>query len=243
VSYLQTSTANPYGHRPWSTRLYTSFDDFAYLKQPQNRILREPAEMQPRIYKPPEMAGLGDCPTTVLVTGAGRVCGVRRRPGRGRGLGALTAAPARTQIFYGPPSVRPISRGPIIYDGGPIFSYPIPGAPPAYPFPGPMPVAPPVILPPPIVPPPPTPVASGPDGTVWALPGTPATPGSPYMPAPPGQLPAPGTPITPDMTAAVPGPTFTDWFQSSTWIPGLRNGYVAIGAIAAFYFMGQKRGR
>jgi hypothetical protein len=231
--YLQTSTNNPYGHRPWQTRLDTGFDNFSYLKQPQNTILREDLTMRPEIYKPPELNpnGLG---SVTVVTGSGRVVSRGRR--RRQLLGAL---PAMVDGGFGFPSVRPIAR-PIFLGPpmpGPAQTFTPPFAP--TPLPYPVPVSP-VIYPPTIVPPVPTPVAGGPGGTVWALPGTPATPGSPYMPATPAELPAPG--IAPGATAAVSGGSFMDWFNSSTWFAGIPNGYVAIGAAGALWLVMRKRG-
>jgi len=243
--YLQTSTNNPYGHRPWQTRLDTGFDNFSYLKQPQNTILREDLTMRPEIYKPPELNpnGLG---AVTVVTGSGRVVSRGRR--RRQLLGAI---PAMVDGGFGFPSVRPIARP--IYLGPPMPAPAQTFTPPFVPAPLPSPIygctatlnAPcqpfgPPIYPPTIVPPVPTPVASGPGGTVWALPGTPATPGSPYMPATPGELPAPG--ISPGDTAAVSSGSFMDWFNSSTWFAGIPNGYVAIGAAGALWLVMKKRG-
>jgi len=67
--YVRSSTENPYGHTPWQTALYTTFGDFAWLKQPQNTVVREPADIAPRIRKPPELAGV------TIVGGSGRVLG------------------------------------------------------------------------------------------------------------------------------------------------------------------------
>jgi len=212
--YLQTSTANPYGHRPWATRLYTTFDDFAYLKQPQNTILREPAAMKPQIYKPPELAGLG-----AVVTG-------RRRRGM---LGAMPAA-IDSVFFRRPmPGPMPVRAFPLpIYATMPpvVPQTPAPTLPPA-------PFTPWTVLPPTLVPPVPTPVASGPAGTIFSLPGTVPDPGSPFdqtaAPAPPSAAPA--------------ASALADWFNAQTWVAGIPNGYVALGAAAALYFMAKKRGR
>jgi hypothetical protein len=77
--YLQTSTDNPYGHRPWATRLATGFENYAFLKQPQNTIIREDVNMRPEIYRPPELKrpapGLGAYP---------------RRRMRGMGIAAVS---------------------------------------------------------------------------------------------------------------------------------------------------------
>lgn len=231
--YLQTSTNNPYGHRPWQTRLDTGFDNFSYLKQPQNTILREDPTMRPEIYKPPELnlSGLGA--TVTVVSGSGRVISRGRR--RRQLLGAIAMVNGGGIVKYpGPGSVHPIYLGPPM--PGPAQTYP-PFVP--TPLPYPVPISP-VVYPPTIVPPVPTPVAGGPAGTVWALPGTPATPGSPYMPATPGELPAPG--IAPGATAAVSSGSFMDWFNSSTWFAGIPNGYVAIGAAGALWLVMRKRG-
>lgn len=241
MSYLQTSTENPYGHRPWQTRLYTGFANYSYLKQPQNSIVRGDSTMRPEIYKPPELPPPGVGAVTV-VTGSGRVIARARR--RRQLLGALPT-------YSGLPVSQMIRIGPIV-DGGPpmpgppaVFRYPYPtGSPPTVPAPLPSPVPiNPIMYPPTIVPPVPTPVVSAPDGTVWMLPGTPATPGSPYMPAPPSQLQAPG--VAPGTTAAVPTTpgSFMDWFTSQTLISGIPNGYLAAGAVFAIYFMGKRRGR
>lgn len=82
--FVRTTTANPYGHRPWQTRLYTTFEKYAWLKQPQNWILREPRAMQPRIYKPPEMSGMG-----------------------------MTIYPARDGWNFGLPDARPLPYSPV----------------------------------------------------------------------------------------------------------------------------------
>jgi hypothetical protein len=261
--YLQSSTANPYGHRPWATRLYTSFDDFSYLKQPQNLVLKGNLEMRPEIYRPPEMQGLGD----FFVFGSGRMMRSRRRSLRG--LGMIGPIP-----IWRPPGVAPIVVG-VMSNGvrGGLHTPPSPitsGTPGAPSFQGcsallriartcapgtapgmdqcgptglcvPAPVR---IYPPPMVPPVPTPVASGPGGTVWSLPGTPATPGSPYMPAPPSDLPVPGTPITPTATATVPGPaSLADWFNADSIIAGWKNGYLLIGGGIGAWLLMRKRGR
>lgn len=89
--YVQSSTANPYGHTPWQTALYTTFGDFAWLKQPQNAIVREPAGIAPRIRKPPELAGV------TIVGGSGRVLGTLGSQMR---LG-LDMTPAEASRFSG----------------------------------------------------------------------------------------------------------------------------------------------
>jgi hypothetical protein len=257
VSYLQTSTNNPYGHRPWATRLYTTFDDFAYLKQPQNLVIKGDQAMRPEIYRPPEMAGLG-----AVVTGSGRVI---RRARRGmRGLGAIIQSDPFALAFPSIPKSQIIVRGPMFL--GPPTPAPMPvRLPPIYACPAglnapcmgpgatsggsvtplvPPQPGPPFIYPPTIVPPVPQPVTSGPGGTVYALPGTLAVPGSPYMPAPPSELPAPGVPVTAAAgaaAAATPAPgSFSDWFNSSTWIAGIPNGYVALGGVAAIFLISRK---
>lgn len=239
MSYLQTSTENPYGHRPWQTRLYTGFANYSYLKQPQHKIIRGDQTMRPEIYKPPELppAGVG---AVTVVTGSGRVVARTRR--RRQLLGALPMYSGTSQMIR----IGPIADGGFPMPGPmPVLRYPYPtGSPPVVPapLPSPVPISP-IMYPPTIVPPVPVPVASAPDGTVWMLPGTPATPGSPYMPAPPSQLQAPG--VAPGTTTAVsttPG-SFMDWFTSQTLISGIPNGYLAAGAVFAIYFMGKRRGR
>lgn len=236
MPYQQTTTANPYGFRPWRTRLYTTFDDFSFLKQPQNTIIREPVAMKPQIYKPPEMKGLGD----VLVTGSGRVVRGRRRSLRGLGV-IINADPSelafpRYSYPISPIIMRgPISTGPVM--PGPMPVLQLPPNPPAWNPPPPVPV----ILPPGIVPPPPTVVSKMPGGTVYSLPGAAGVPGSPFPPPSPSELPAPGAPITPDTTVATGG-SLAEWFNSQTWISGIPNGFVALGGVAALWYLG-KRGR
>lgn len=226
--YLQTSTANPYGHRPWATRLYTGFENYSFLKQPQNTIIREDVNMRPEIYRPPEMkpaAALGDM---TIVGGSGRI--LRRARARRRGtLGLLPAM----QDFYGARS-NIVMRGPMTYTP--------PGS-----------VPPPIrILPPPIVPPVPQIVYAGPGGNVYALPGNASTPGSPFAPAPASELPLPAGAIqltTPAAAAAAtdaaatPAPTssFSAWFNSQDYIAGVANGYVAIGGALAVYLFTKKK--
>jgi hypothetical protein len=89
AQYLQASTENPYGHRPWATRLYTGFDDFAYIKHPQNTVTREDPSLRPEIVAPPEFAMLGA--ETFVVNAAGRQMSPRRR-----GLGMLPAQLVRS---------------------------------------------------------------------------------------------------------------------------------------------------
>lgn len=237
-AYLQTSTANPYGHRPWATRLYTSFDDYSYLKQPQNLILRENQDMRPEIYAPPDLRGMG----AIVVSGSGRVLGRSRRRGM-RGLGIVYAdgfanfpTPYHGPVFPGPMPVRPM---PPIIVVGPVTSGPSSA---------PTPVLPPPVLPPTIVPPVPSPVTSGPGGTVYALPGDASTPGSPFTPAPPSEL-GPGTPTTLPAGAAAASTTppfdFSGWFNSETIIAGWPNGYVAIAGAGVLWLLTRtgKRGR
>lgn len=263
--YLQTSTGNPYGHRPWQTRLYTGFEDFGFLKQPQNTILREDFSIRPRIYKPPEMAGLGN---VTLVTGAGRIFKPSRKGGsntssRMHGLGVamydgmnpifdsvfrrglpprVVAAPIVStappiapvsQIRYAPLPIQTV--GPILPGPMPIYRPPVP------------PIA---ILPPSLMPPVPSPVASGPGGTIYALPGDATSPGSPFSPPPAGQLfPTGSVPVGQDAAAAAAVAASTPassgalatWFNSSTWISGVPNGYVAIGIAGALYLFTKKK--
>lgn len=236
MPYQQTTTANPYGFRPWRTRLYTTFDDFSFLKQPQNTILRGDQTMRPEIYKPPEMRGLGE----ILVTGSGRVVSGRRRSLRG--LGAIAYpnyfSTMLPRVFPPMPGPMPVLRSPIIVRG-PISTAPNP---PVYQLPPNPPPPVPTILPPSIVPPPPTIVSSSPDGTVYSLPGAAGVPGSPFPPPAPGELPAPGAPVTSSTTVATGG-SLADWFNSQTWIAGIPNGYLAIAGVGALYFLSKRRGR
>ncbi len=266
--YLQTSTANPYGHRPWATAIYTGFENYAFLKQPQNTIIREDVNMRPEIYRPPELkkpAGLGN---VTVVTGSGRV--VRRA--RRTTLGAMS--PVFDSIFQRglPPRVAPpVSQ--LVRAGA--FTYPPPV------FPGPMPVfqpiceraapmpgcnviaaptaadpcgvkmtcSPPIaILPPSIVPVPPKVISSGPGGTVYALPGDATTPGSAFAPADPSQvsLPPSAVPLSTSSAAAaaetaVNSSSFSDWFNAKTLISSVPNGYLAIGGALALYMFSKKK--
>lgn len=243
--YLQTSTANPYGFRPWGTRLYTSFDEYAYLKQPQNTIIRGDQSMRPEIYKPPELAGLGAHEGVTVVSGSGRVMGRTRRRHL-HGLGAIIM-----QTNGGGGIVR--------YGGYPGITFPRPLPPIVAPnviapqaiAPVPQPAPPPLtIYPPPSVPPVPQLYTSGPGGVVYALPGNATTPGSPFFPPAPGELPGapsgsgvPVSAVTGAAAAAIsPGGSFSDWFNSSTFIAGWPNGYLAIGAIGLFLLL-RKKGR
>jgi hypothetical protein len=201
--YLQTSTNNPYGHRPWATRIYTGFENYGFLKQPQNTILREDLNMRPEIYKPPEAKPRG-------------MGGMIRR----RTLGFIMSPPARY------PGVRAVGPLPVNFlrMAPPQNGTPIP--------------APSVIYPPSIVPPVATIVSSSPDGVVYALPGSTVVPGSPYMPPAPGELTVP----SPAPAAAT---SFSDWFNAQTYVSGLPNGYLAIGAVAIVFLFTQagKKGR
>jgi len=203
--YLQASTLNPAGHRPWKTALYTGFEDYAFLKQPQNTIVREAPSLRPEIYRPPEMKQSPGLGAVTLVTGSGRV--LRRRP---RTLGAMM----------------------FVTGGGPQISSPIL-------YRGPMTYIPPTILPPPSVPPVPTAVSSAPGGTIFALPGDATTPDSPFTPPSPAEL---GVPQPPPAPAAAPAASsLSAWFNSSTWISGVPNGYVALGIAGAIFLFGKKR--
>lgn len=224
-SYLQTSTSNPYGHRPWATALYTGFENYAFLKQPQNTILRGDPNMRPDIYKPPEMkSGLG---AVTIVGGSGKVLSRSRR----RGLGLVTPilvgdGPASQMMRSGIFSTAPV------YRPAPISVAPMP--------------KPITILPPSIVPPVPQPVYSGPGGTVYALPGDATTPGSPFAPPPQSQLLPEAVPLTPATAAAAvtPPPTtssFSDWFNSATLVSSIPNGYLAIGGALAIYLFSKKK--
>lgn len=221
--YLQTSTENPYGHRPWATRLYTGFENFAFAKQPQNAIIREDVNMRPEIYRPPEMKpGLGE---VTIVGGSGRIL----RRARRRTLGAVTVPTFWQRIFPSSvsPIVRPISTGPVLPGPMPVW-YPAP--------PRPMPISI-TILPPPLVPPVPQPIASGPGGTIVALPGSAPAPGSPFAPS---QLLPGAVPISAAAADAASTPTassLSDWFNAQTWIAGIPNGYVAIGVGGVVLYM------
>lgn len=280
--YLQTSTANPYGHRPWATRIYTGFESYAFLKQPQNAIIREDVNMRPEIYRPPEMKSAATLGDMTIVGGSGRIL---RRARRSRGLGLIPAMVDRSMMM---PRSNIIVRGPIS-NGGPVLPGPMPvwsPAPPAVFNPPPVKVtipfrpiceyaAPPPgcnyipaasssdpcgrtmscsppfqILPPPIVPPPPQIVGSGPGGTIYALPGDATTPGSPFAPASPAQLPLPAGAIAASAsdaaaaaatTPAVSASSFADWFNAQTLISGVANGYIAIGGALAVYFFAKKK--
>lgn len=268
--YLQTSTGNPYGHRPWATRLYTGFENYAFLKQPQNTIIREDVNMRPEIYRPPELkAGLGDA---TLVGGSGRIL----RRGRRGTLGAVMIGNGAARgnildlVFRRTVPVPPVSQirvvGPI--STGPVFPAPMPkwtplpptfepicehAAPPdnctyiaaasaANPCGVTMKCQPPItILPPPMVPPVPRPVAKDPSGTVYALPGDATTPGSPFAPPSPGQLgPAGAVPISP-AAPAVSASSLADWFNAQSLISGVPNGYVAVGGALALYMFSKKK--
>ena len=253
--YLQTSTANPYGRRPWATSLYTGFENYAFLKQPQNTIIRGDVNMRPDIYRPPEMKpGLG---SMTLVSGSGRVM----RRSRARGLGLIAIAnvgdgPAsqlmRSGGFtYGDGSTAPVPIFRAVPTLPPVISSPIISAPrvviaPPPPPPPPTPIS---ILPPSIVPPVPQPVYSGPAGTVYALPGNATTPGSPFAPAPQSQLLPEAVPLNVNTAAAAVAAStpaastssFSDWFNSATLISQIPNGYLAIGGVLAIYLFSKKR--
>ncbi len=219
--YLQSSTENPYGHRPWATRLHTGFENYGFLKQPQNTILREDLAMRPEIYKPPELksAGLGD---VTIVGGSGRIL---RRARRRTTLGAIP------RYVDGDRVSEMIVRGPVLY--GPTE------APAVWNPPAPL-----TILPPSMVPPPPQLVASGPAGVVYALPGNATTPGSPFMPPAPGELPMPSGSVPVSSTApaaTAPTRTFSDWFNATDYVASVPNGYLALGGAAAVYFISRKK--
>lgn len=254
--YLQTSTSNPYGHRPWATRLYTGFENYGFLKQPQNTILRGDPAMRPEIYKPPELKpdGLGD---VTIVGGSGKIL----RRGRQRTLGLILANGGSTLlrspivpvyerpapiVYMRPPAPTPIAA-PL-----PIRALPTPPAPiPITPIPIVKPLPPITIYPPSLVPPPPTVVSSGPGGIVYALPGDATTPGSPFAPPPPGQLPMPSgsvpvsssaaAAVASDPTIAAPSRSFSDWFNATDYFSSVPNGYLAIGAGVAVYFFAKKK--
>lgn len=254
--YLQTSTNNPYGRRPWATRLYTGFEDYGFLKQPQNTILREDLSMRPEIYRPPEMKpanGLGD---VTIVGGSGRILRRARRRGVA-GLGMLMArdgsGPVSAFDFlyrqpriaapiaapnYVPPMAAPISQVRILGPMSPTTSMPPPILPPSLP--------PITILPPSLMPPVPRPVATGPGGTVYKLPGDATTPGSPFAPPDPGQFaPTGSVPVSSSAAAAAAATpsvsSLSDWFNSESWISGVPNGYVAIGIAGAIFLFSKKK--
>lgn len=223
--YAQTSTANPYGHRPWATSLYTNFENYAFLKQPQNAILREDLTMRPEIYRPPEMK-LGDM---TLVGGSGRIL----RRGRHRGLGFLMSPTNR--MFMSPPASYMIRMAPPQNGAPPIRAYgwgatpigpgPLPYKPPV--AIGPAPYIPPTILPPSMVPPP---VAQG-----AALPI-----GSPLPPPTPSPAPSPVSP-TAAPTAAGISQWLSNLFSTSTWIAGIPDGYVALGVIGGIFLLSRDK--
>jgi hypothetical protein len=240
TQYLQTSTANPYGHRPWVTRLYTGFENYAFLKQPQNRIIREDVNMRPEIYRPPEMKPESALGAVTVVSSSGRVLQRRRTLGmlrplfNGNGGGSVMPGPARTAA---PPPGCAYSYGTLVCGGA------SPSSPPP----------PPVILPPSMVPPVPQPIVSGPGGTIYALPGDATTPGSPF--APPGAyeyLPAGGIPLPTSaaaaaattaaaIPAAAPTSAFSDWFNAQDYIAGIPNGYVGLGVVLAVYMFSKRK--
>jgi hypothetical protein len=225
--YLQSSTANPYGHRPWATRLYTGFENYSFLKQPQNTILREDPAMRPELYKPPELkSGLGD---VTIVGGSGKIL---RRARRRKTLGALP-------MMYDGARSQMIVRGPFT-NGGAVSLQPTTLPPPIIWNPP----APLTILPPSMVPPPPQLVSSGPDGTIYALPGNATTPGSPFMAPAPGELPTPAgsVPVTTAPAAATaPTRSFSDWFNATDYVASVPNGYLALGGVAVLYFFSRKK--
>jgi len=248
--YLQTSTGNPYGHRPWATRLYTGFENYGFLKQPQNTIIREDVNMRPEIYRPPEMKAAAGLGSVTLVGGSGRI--LRRASRRRTMLGAVAPGPAMSLIWRG--GVRPITYDPAncaqfasLPPAG-CFDSPAPTA--AYPCATKRICAPPPfqILPPSMVPPPPQPIVSGPGGIVYALPGDATTPGTPFAPAdsslPPGAVPV-SSPAAAAAAAATPPPvsvaSLSDWFNAQTWIAGVPNGYVALGGAFAIYLFSKKK--
>jgi hypothetical protein len=244
-AYLQTSTANPYGHRPWVTRLYTTFDDYSYLKQPQNTILRENLDMRPEIYRPPDMRGLG----AVLVTGSGRVLGqTRRRTMRGLGIvpefstgwqrpmppiivrGPFVSADGTAPPMPGPAQtfVPPSPPTPIVFPN-PIFCTNVlrmmPRCPPNY-FPasdacGPTGFCKPAPVPAPPVMLPPTNVPPVPTPVVTGPGGT--------VYALPGDASSPDSPFTPPAPGELPAP------GAPTTLPG---GAAAAATTPAFDFRG-----
>lgn len=261
--YLQTSTGNPYGRRPWATRLYTGFEDFGFLKQPQNTILREDLSMRPEIYRPPEMKPANGLGNVTLVGGSGKILRRARKPNGISGLGvamydgmnpifdsvfrrglpprvvaapvaapapivrAPIAAPPVSQIRYAPLPIQ--SVGPIVSTAPPIYRPPVPPI---------------TILPPSLMPPVPVPVATGPGGTVYKLPGDATTPGSPFAPPDPGQLAPTGSVPVSSAAAAVDAASvssLSDWFNAQSWISGVPNGYVALGIAGAIFLFAKKK--
>jgi hypothetical protein len=251
MSYLQTSTANPYGHRPWQTSLYTTFGDFGWLKQPQNLVVREPAGIRPTIRKPPERPMLG---ALTLVSGSGRVLGrvnlgLDLTTAEGQRFAALyrmtggslpTPTPAPTPIVRSVYSdavpVRSVPLRSVPISSAPIFSS---VAPPQMPL---------TILPPPSVPPPPAPVVD-PSGQVFLYtPGAPGQAGSPFPPPAPGAYPGSPSSVVTAAAPAAASPSFAD--QISVWlsgsmIAGIPNYWLAIGAgtIGLLLLRGGKKGR
>jgi hypothetical protein len=214
MGYLQTSTNNPYGHRPWATKLYQGFEDYGFLKQPQNTIIRGDQTMRPDIYKPPELKPAG-------------MSGITRR--RRGGLGIIMAP-----VSYGVPASMLRMATPTNGSGPARYPVQAIGPAPAI-FP---------IYPPSIVPPVATVVGSSPQGVVYALPGQTAVPGSPYMPPAPGELTLPAPAPAATTPAADAWTSFTNWLTAQTYVSGLPNGAIlAVGAVLLFSMSQKKGGR
>jgi hypothetical protein len=216
--YVQASTANPFGHTPWQTALYTTFGDFAWLKHPQNYVEREPASIRPRIRKPPELAGV------TIVGGSGRILGTlgngveearfaslwRMAGGTPFALAPAAQLPPRTVTPTTPLRVAPIDVSPNVPIR--VVTYPTtPGGAPQFAAP--------------------TPVATA-DGTITSyLPGAPGAAGSPFA----GGLAAP---------AAAPG--LVDQFKallSASAVGGIPNYVLVIGAGALLFLRTPSKGR
>lgn len=222
--YVKSSTENPYGSRPWLTSLYTGFENYAFLKQPQNTITRESQSVKPRIYAPPEMKkGLSG---VTLVGGSGRVLR------RARSLGAVEMISAGynvprpvAQPVYSTPRTFfvPPPPPPPVYFAQPIYVPPVTSSPAV---PAPAPVTAPVVAPPPsaLNPPAPAPI---------------------MLPAPvsvDAGAPAPAAAAAPSSdSGASPTSSFMDWFNSATLISSIPNGYLLIGGGLVLFMFGKKR--
>jgi hypothetical protein len=212
MAYVKSSTENPFGHTPWQTALYTTFGDFAWLKQPQNAIVREGAGIAPRIRKPPELAGYGD----VIVGGSGRVLG-RLGSQMRLGLDMTSAEAARFGGLWRMAGGQPFQVAPIASAPARVMIAPIRVATidsstlPAV-----------------------TPVTTAAGAVSSYTPGAPGTAGSPFTAA---DAAAAGSP--PALTTAVaPAPSLLD--QVKAWLAGsmfggIPNYVLAIGAGGLLY--------
>lgn len=197
MAYVKSSTDNPFGHTPWQTALYTTFGDFAWLKQPQNAVVREGADIAPRIRKPPELAGV------TIVGGSGRVLGTLGSQMR-LGLDMTSADYARFAGLYRMAGGQQLQATPIASSPGRVTIQPI----------APIRVAPidsnSVAIPPAAV----TPVTTAAGAVSSYTPGAPGAAGSPFTAA---DAAAAGLP--PALTSAVaPAPSFVD--QVKAWLAG-----------------------